>query len=388
MGFRKLCRPGSCPMADRSLSLSRSAILSRGEVSSLTPPGIFIGSYNYPAVYAGPMAVADPSSPYPGRNQYGKSKDELISLNGNVYRASRSIRVNDLDNPYTSAIQETAMSSGFMDMEMSISRILKGSIDRDASNESPVSSLVEIERLSMSSNPKIPGKVQYLNGDTDLRAEGAVWSLYREGFDVGYLQGVLSSGSLGLAKKRRLVPTRWSITAVDDILYRNMKEILLRNDTIPEIRVFRNSYLGNSFAVILLPHPFSFEMQELWSRGSMWGGSQGAAIDYEFTSGRKGYAGNVGGAYYAARLAVMEYMEKIGRQASAIVLRTIGSEYDTPMGVWVVRETVRHAMESPYTRYDTVDDLIRNENTGIGDWNLRSPVLRNTQVQKSIMDFF
>ncbi len=58
-------------------------------------------------------------------------------------------------------------------------------------------------------------------GQEDLRRRrlagpGAMTYLYRRGFDVYEINSILSAGALGEAKQRRLVPTRWSITAVDD----------------------------------------------------------------------------------------------------------------------------------------------------------------------------
>ena len=48
------------------------------------------------------------------------------------------------------------------------------------------------------------------------------------------------------------------------------------------------------------------------------------SADVEFFSQRKDYASNVTGAYYAARLAVAEFLVEKKRQAAAIVFREIG----------------------------------------------------------------
>lgn len=387
-GYRKMCGLSSCPITDSIKVKNGTLSIKTGEVSSVTPPGIFIGAFNYPKVYAGPMAVIDPGLEYPTGKEYGRGMDEILALNSNLYRASRRTYVGEIDGNYSRYIQEAAMSSNYVDMEMNISRKIGGSIDRDPSLESPLSSMVEINSLQMSSNAKIPNRVEHFHNDTDLRAGDAVWKLYRSGFDIRYLEGVFSSGSLGLGKSRKLVPTRWAITAVDDILYKKIKEEILNYDIISEVYVFNNSYLGNSFTIILLPYSLSYEMQELWDDNSIWGGEQKVSIDYEFAKGRKEYANEVGGAYYAARLAAFEYLAGIRRQASVIILRCIGGEYYSPLGVWVVRETVRDAFKKRERRYSSIGEMMKNENPGIRNWYGISRVAGQAYVQKRIMDYF
>lgn len=357
-----------------------------GQIASFTPPGIFIGTYNYPNVFAGPLAVADPEAGYPSGKEYGKTIEDVISLNNNVYRASQKTRVKDMGAGFTISLQESTMSLDFVDMELDVARHLHATTDMDRNSEAPMRSMVELNSMKITSNPRIPRRVDYFHGDTDLKAEDAVWALYKSGLGITYLEGVLSSGSLGIGRRRRLVPTRWSITAVDDIIYRNMKQEIIDLPIIPGIEVFKKSYLGNDFTIVLLPYSMAYEMQEMWNSGFS-ATNKNVSIDHEFMEGRKKYASNVGGAYYAARLAVFEYLTRIRRQASVIVLRTIGSEYYTPLGVWLVRETVRDAFKTKPAKYASVEDLVRNEPTGIKNWHGLSKVLRNTYVQKSIFEY-
>ncbi len=386
-GYKNLCKLESCPMDGTFGGKLESFRIGTGDIASLTPPGVFIGTYGYPYVFAGPLAVANPNLEYPSGKEYGRSIEEIISLNRNVYRASQKTKVEDVGSKYTVSVQESSMSVNFVDMELNVAGRLDPSTDHDRRNESPMRSMVELNSMRITSNPKIPQKVDYFHGDTDLKAEEAVWGLYKRGFNVNYLEGVLSSGALGTARRRRLVPTKWAITAVDDIIYRNMKNELFDYPLVPGITVFRNSYLGNNFTVILLPYSLSFEMQEMWNMGNNPISSPSVSMDYEFMEGRKKYAGNVGGAYYAARLAVFEYLSRIRRQAAVIVLRTIGKEYYAPLGVWLIREAVRDSLNRGATSYSSVDELIREEKPGIRNWNIISKVLRNAFVQKSIFEY-
>ena len=57
-----------------------------------------------------------------------------------------------------------------------------------------------------------------------------------------------------------------------------------------------------------------------------------SGIDYELLSGRRSYAKDLEGAYYAARLPVLEYLRHVRRQAGAVVLMEVYPEW-IPLGV-------------------------------------------------------
>jgi hypothetical protein len=108
------------------------------------------------------------------------------------------------------------------------------------------------------------------------------------------------------------------------------------------------------------------------------------AHDYEFFNGRKDYASNVTGGYYATRLAVAEYLHKIKRQASVIVLRKISNEYFVPLGVWVVRETARNCFNRS-TEFSEKENLFRYIERLIDvDWRNKSNLLN---MQKRVIDY-
>jgi len=44
----------------------------------------------------------------------------------------------------------------------------------------------------------------------------ALNELYKSNVEIDHLQKLLSVGTLGLKTQRKMVPTRWSITATDD----------------------------------------------------------------------------------------------------------------------------------------------------------------------------
>ena len=64
------------------------------------------------------------------------------------------------------------------------------------------------------------------------------------------------------------------------------------------------------------------------------------------------------GGYYAARLAALEHLALLGRQAAVLAVREISEAYWAPLGVWVVREVARKAMTSPPLRLGSLPEAM------------------------------
>ena len=63
------------------------------------------------------------------------------------------------------------------------------------------------------------------------------------------------------------------------------------------------------------------------------------STDYEPYSGRKKYAENCAGGYYASRLAVLEKLNLLRKQGSCLCLRFITDDYAVPLGASVLKYT-------------------------------------------------
>ena len=172
---------------------------------------------------------------------------------------------------------------------------------------------------------------------------------------------ILSVGVLGLKKNKKLVPTRWSITATDDTLGKKLLEQIRDYKWIENYELFFGEFMGNCYLILFFPNVWSYELFELYLPGSSWNPSQEvkASTDYESYSGRKTYASNTAGGYYATRLPILEYLNKIKRQASVLVIRIETPSYWTALGVWVVRESVRKALKRKM-KFDSREELVEN----------------------------
>jgi len=153
-----------------------------------------------------------------------------------------------------------------------------------------------------------------------------------------------------------------------------------------KVEVFYANYLGNHYNFLLLPDKYSFEVIEISLRfkGGVWS-------DYESFFPRKKYADSVTGAYYANRLALMEYLTKIKRQAQCLVIREIRPEYYAPCGVGILRETSREAFSQPPETFNTLKEALTNIQTRLNqpitNYTFRSWLLKNFGKQKKLFEF-
>jgi len=230
--------------------------------------------------------------------------------------------------------------------------------------------------------------------DRDLKAADAFWELYSKGVLVTRIQRALSIGMFGVGQRRKLVPTRWSITAVDSGLSLRLVDEIKQYETIDEYRVYSFRNLDNIFVAILMPERWSFEWIEAWFPKTTWnvdGTAPALMGDYESYGGRTTYA-SVGGCYYSTRLAVAERLSVERRQASALVLREIHPGYIVPVGVWNVRESVRSTLKTQPAKFDTLQKALVYASSKLTiplrKWIENSVMLKQALFQKKITDFF
>ena len=360
-------------------------LFSSNSLSGSSPPSVFVGSYGYPKVLVGPMVP-----PIHGNTGIldipeqwiGKSIEEIVNFRLKLIRGIQKVSIEQSEGRFIESLQELAMSSKPTDSEIQFQKdtIPTATIDGENAPFGPIGEIKNVKFSSSSSDNKIE-KVYY---DKDLKAVDAVLNLYNSGIEISKIQKCFSIGMLG--KQRKLVPTRWSITATDDIISKSLVSQILEYELIDSCRVFSYDHLGNMFSVILFPHRWVFEMQEAWHDGN----NIGFGADSEDAKGIT-HPPAIAGAYFAAKLGVAEYLERKKLQAGVLVLREIRPEYAVPVGVWQIREAIRNAMRwEPYIA-ENLDDGInfasRRMSVSKPEWLSRGMLL-NILKQRSISDYF
>ena len=189
-------------------------------------------------------------------------------------------------------LQEIAMSTKSADSELVLS---KKPVNRVSfsENSQPFGPSAPMKAFKTPGNISVDQRMEKAYYDGDLKAADAVFSLYRDGVLFSKLEKAFSVGVFGERKRRKLVPTRWSITAVDSTLSLRLMEEIKDYQTIDEFRVFALTNLDNVYVAILTPERWKFEWIEAWHSGTAWNkfGSKPEMIgDFEGYFGRKTYA--------------------------------------------------------------------------------------------------
>ena len=363
-----MCGISPCPLLSEVESrLPQREEIAIADMAGPSPPSLFVGRYGYPNVRVGPSVSwlqdpdCEPQSTGDPADLFGQPLEEVAARHANLVTGGRRMAVNTTgeSNQILEATQIIAMSSGSVDMELDFERPVpiggSPSFDTMSTPIGPSGNLASVEVVSHAS---ISRKVDSVANETDLLANEAMGELTSSGIGESHVSRMLSSGLLGIEGKRKMVPTRWGITATDDALSKHCWARVRDLPSLDKYLVFEASYLDNRFHVILAPGAWAFQMLEAWCQGSVWGAAGNVLDDWEEIEPRSEYANSITGAYYAARLAVLEHMETIGRSGSCMVWRDIGPGYWAPVGVWLIRETIRNAMKTKPQVFDTLAEAV------------------------------
>lgn len=391
---RALCGIQPCPLLARVRSHLPKTVMKSRDLFGSSPPALFVGRYGYPHVNVGPMLppqhldrpdaarLDDPSS------WMDMSIPDIVGLRSSLVRTMHKVKVGDVANPdrITNLSQELAIAARPVDTEVRLNKIPSFDVSKVAEFTAPHGPTATVERASLTENVRVERRMEAVTSDTDLRAGEALVDLYHSGTSPYQLERVLSAGMVGLERGRKMVPTRWSITATDDTLGNALIEKVRDLPTIDKPEIYQGGAFGNRFLVLLLPRVWGFDFSEVWLKGSFWARETVAKNDWEDHNGRSSYASNTTGGYYAARLPILEHLVARGRQATAIVLREITDEYTTPLGVWVVREACRDAMQSkPLSFEDLPAALAHMDRHALHkSWQSTAPLLEMVRRQRTL----
>lgn len=322
----------------------------------ITPPDIFVGRFNYPNVYSGILAPVsqeeiNPNSPEDWFSNKLKIEDIVKLRASMIYsrfptdiRPARQSKLVDV-------MKEVSMSKKSVSMEFILK---KKPTQRLWLNKfsNPLANPALLEKAVPQENISVEKKVESITSDCEVKLTEAIMELFDYKTKTSEIIRLMSSGLLGLKTQRKLVPSRWSTTAVDSLISQNLINNLKHSPWINDIMVFSSEYLGNHYEFILLPTAWSFEVIEMDERmpNKFW-------HDYEGFWTRTNYAKSVTGAYYSNRLAVSQYLNNLKRQASVIVLRHIKRSYYVHLGVGILREASKDAFtKRPYV-FENISEL-------------------------------
>jgi len=377
--------------------------------SGNSPPEIFIGRHNYPNINAGilspdhelrdkegteSLATEHLASPEIWHKEKLSISKILTNRSELIYgRFKTSIKQAKINNKFVTLMQEISMAYKSVSTEFFLKKPPQKRLEI-TKGLPMIGNPAPLNDARLQENTKVRKKVDYLVSDTDVKSMTTMQELHKANIPTTTISKILSAGLLGLKTQRKLVPTRWSITATDDTLSKHLLKKIKYYPEINKIQLYHSEYNGNHYEILLLPDIFSFEVLEAEMRGTLWNPNHPTTImqDYEFFHGRKKYADQVTGAYYANRLALCEHLEKIKRQATAIFFREVRPEYYAPLGVGILREISRQAFKTKPETFDTTKEALQQAQTRlrlpIEQFTQKSAILKEFGKQKRLTQFF
>ncbi|UCF13873.1 MAG: hypothetical protein JSW06_11540 [Thermoplasmatales archaeon] len=396
-GTKYLCGKSRCPVIIRYHSkVKAKPLISALRLGGASPPSVFVGRMGYPKVLVGPMippVLGDTSIIDTPELWLNKSLDDIVDFRSQLVRGKFMVDVSDVENPHrvVEYTRELALSKNSVFADALFEKKPYGRI-AFFDEIQPHGPSAPIKMLDIT-NPKYEQHIEKAFYDGDLKSKDAVLDIYKSGVRVSKIQRAFSVGAFGVNKYRKFVPTRWSITAVDSLIG---KELMKKTKTYPYINEFRMYYLNqfdNRWIVLMTPTEWQYELIEAWYPNTTWnpyGKTISIFNSYEFYDGRTTYA-EIGGCYYAARLAVNELLNKERRQAGIVIMRETHPGYIMPIGVWNVRESVRNALRQEYRKFDTLNEVLLHVpkimDIPLRRWIKNSAVLKNQLYQKRIEDY-
>jgi DNA repair protein NreA len=380
-------------MKEKPFHLPKSIIT---HFSGNSPPEIFIGKYNYPNINVGILSpnTFEDSEEYSMPELWHKNKFSISRILENRNKLIYSRFKAEIKKPASnslSTLQEISMAYKPVSTEFFLKkppkiRIKKTNYHPIITNQAP------LERARLQENPKIKKEVDYLISDTDSKSANSIIELHKSNTSISNIIKILSAGLLGLKSQRKLVPTRWSITATDDTISKNLLKKIRYYKESTKIQLFHSEYNGNHYEILLLPGNFSFEVIEAEIKHTPYGDKKVLFWkDHENFHGRKKYANSVTGAYYSNRLALTEYLEKIKRQCTALFFREVKPSYYSPLGVGILREASRYAFQKNPETFNTIAEALNRAQQRlllpISEFSNKSKLLSEYGKQKKLSDF-
>src|SRR2546426_4156014 len=267
-GAKLLCGKPRCPIIVKAQSIARmGSSIETDRIDGASPPGVFVGRLGYPRVSIGPMVPpqhGDTSVLDTPEEWLGKPIEKIVDYRDSLGRGNARACVEEAKSPtrLLSSLQELAMAARPLETEPKLTKAPRKILTLSEDTQ-PFAPSAPLERFR-TSNASVDRRIETCYYDRDLKAAEAVNSLYSRGVLVTRIQKTFSLGMFGEGGRRKIVPTRWSITAVDSTISQNLIDRVKGYPTIDEYRVYGFDVYDNQYVARLLPERWRFEWIEAW----------------------------------------------------------------------------------------------------------------------------
>ena len=397
-GVKKLCGARVCPILLKFDYLKKDIFVTKStNLQAISPPDFLVGEFSYPNVNLGPISnpnVEDKDEilleRLIQRGQYDLI--DILKIRLNFLYSYNKVNVNIARKPTypPEPIKELAISIKPLETELELLKYPKPRISLDA-DIPPIGLRAPLRKLEVVDNAYAPRKLEEAIYE-DEKSSILLFELYSHGISNYHLMRLLSLGLLGKKNNKKLVPTRWAITATDSVLGNWFLKNIKRSPSFSKSAVYYHSHLGNEYYIWIIPSDYwAFEMFEIWMPMSVWVRRPGKPVLIHVYESYNGKPNKMDGGYYAIRFSVLEALQRWRRKGKVIAFRIINPEYFAGVGSWQIREGVRIALTKKPLLHGDFDEIrsqifgLIREKTGL-DLEGKSRVIKMVKEVK-LLDF-
>lgn len=278
-----------------------------------------------------------------------KDYSEIIKLKArNIFGTTDSVNIRKVDEKINEELSNIYKSKKPINIASEFEKELrfdKVALSGDFGILGSKNSLINIKATE---NTKTSEKIEKYTS-SDIKAKEAIISLYESNANESQITNLLSLGNFGIQINKKMVPTKWAISAFDQTIEKYLFEKIKNYKQIEKYEIYNFRDKGNDFVIVLFPNIFSGEVVE-----SFPGAIERDFINFENKLDKESPA--TAGGYYATKLGIYEHLRENKKFSAFISLRVI-SEYELPLGVVFVRETVRLAMKNKKNSFNSQNEL-------------------------------
>lgn len=361
-----------------------------------------VGEKNYPFLATHNISNEEKSSSFfETGNLVKKSYDDILPLkaksilgstNKNYIKKPRTKIVEELRDIYKSK-KAVEMQSTF-EKELIFNKILTSKVSGVMGSQN------ELTKLEAQENTSTSNKIEKFT-QNDIKAREAIISLYEKGINEHQIINLLALGSFGIDINRKLVPTKWAISAYDQTIEKYLHKKILNNNVINEYEIYHDLDKGNDFIIILIPDHFNAEIVETWDVSGLdqealsgkWKTNKKTIIEVDYVGNDnklKTKEPQTAGGFWATKSPIHRFLDERKKQASYISIRFIDN-YEIPLGVVFVRECVRKALNNCILKTSSsleVESFLRENFPRHFKHYFFSTTLKEQKKQKKLTNFF
>lgn len=311
-----------------------------------------IGEKNYPNLQTYNISNEEKLSSYKNTAQNVKQNyDNIIKQKAkNIFGTTREQHIKQTTSKINEELQNIYKSKKEVEFTTHYSKELQFNKISMNSTHGIMGSNNQVNKINANQNTSTSKQIEKF-ADNEEKAKNAIISLYEREVNEHQIINLLALGTFGLQSNKKLVPTRWAITAYDQTLEKHLHQKIIKYNPLNSYEIYHHKDKGNEFIIILFPEPFQAQVTEKFEGG----------LEEDYVSHNNKLQTKepmCSGGYYATKLPVFEQLNQRKKQSAYISIRII-KDYELPLGVVFVRESVRTALKNQIFKTSNKQEMLK-----------------------------